>query len=160
MKVSQIADEIFRELAEPSTLSMAAISFWIKSNIGAMNNMINTEYTVNQTTLEFSEELGEEEKSIMKLMYMVHYYDLQIRSSMSSSLTDTVVELESDGSRIKKLNKNEQSKTFFNVRKDAKDDLEKLAVKYTLKKSNPLQVAGDDTIEGQFSPSRKFNRLK
>jgi len=34
MKIVDIADEIYRELAEPSTISIPSIAFWIRSNVG------------------------------------------------------------------------------------------------------------------------------
>ena len=42
MKVVDIADEIFRELSEPSTLSIPAIAYWVRSNVGELNNYLNT----------------------------------------------------------------------------------------------------------------------
>ena len=44
MKVVDIADEIFRELGEPTSLSIPAISFWLRTNVGQLNNYIHTEY--------------------------------------------------------------------------------------------------------------------
>ena len=41
MKVVDIADEIFRELSEPSTLSIPAIAYWVRSNVGELNNYLN-----------------------------------------------------------------------------------------------------------------------
>ena len=48
MKIVDIADEIFRELGEPSTISIPAISFWIRSNVGELNNRINTTFKINE----------------------------------------------------------------------------------------------------------------
>ena len=44
MKIVDIADEIYRELGEPSSISIPAISFWIRSNVGELNNRINTSF--------------------------------------------------------------------------------------------------------------------
>ena len=46
MKIVDIADEIFRELGEPSTISIPAIAFWIRSNVGELNNRINTTFKI------------------------------------------------------------------------------------------------------------------
>ena len=48
MKVVDIADDIFRELGEPSSLSIPAITFWVRSNVGRLNNAINTEFAVDE----------------------------------------------------------------------------------------------------------------
>ena len=34
MKVVDIADELYREIGEPSTYSIASISYWVRYNIG------------------------------------------------------------------------------------------------------------------------------
>ena len=47
MKVVDIADEIFRELSEPSTLSIPAIAYWVRSNVGELNNYLNTSFRVS-----------------------------------------------------------------------------------------------------------------
>ena len=46
MKIVDIADEIYRELGEPSTISIPAIAFWIRSNVGELNNRINTTFKI------------------------------------------------------------------------------------------------------------------
>ena len=74
MKVVDIADEIYRELGEVTSLSIPAIAFWVRTNIGALNSFINTTYSINTTTLELEQtvtdttgtevtlEIGEEER--------------------------------------------------------------------------------------------------
>ena len=42
MKVVDIAEETFRELGEPSTISVPAIATWLRNNIGGLNKAINT----------------------------------------------------------------------------------------------------------------------
>ena len=160
MKIGPIADEIYRELGEPTDLSLPPISYWIRSNIGALNNFINSSYVLDETTHEISPELGEGEKSILKQMYMVHRYDILIKGALAAASVDTVIELESDGSRIKKINKNEQSKTYISIRNKEREDLQTLINSYKLKNSSPMQVAGDDTVAGIYDPSRQYNRIK
>ena len=83
MKVVDVADEIYRELGRPEDTSIASISFWVRSNIGALNNHINMEFTIDGSTLEvnFTDDndekfnLGIEEASILKKMYLIYDYD-------------------------------------------------------------------------------------
>ena len=49
MKIVDIANEIYRELGEPSTTSIPAIAFWVRSNIGALNNYLNESFTINNS---------------------------------------------------------------------------------------------------------------
>jgi len=190
MKIVDIADEIYRELGEPSSISIPAISFWIRSNVGELNNRINTTFKIVDYGTEayefsgsfvdpayepqaFNEATGAlglsinndngtasnpaivgiqpEEASILKKMYSVHYYDQQIRTTVGAASTDPVVEVASDGSRVRKINKNELSKTYISLKKEEYSELIDLINSYKLRKSSPIQVAGDDTQIGQYS---------
>jgi hypothetical protein len=190
MKIVDIADEIFRELGNPSTISIPAISFWIRSNVGELNNRINTTFKIRDTNPDiyelsgsfvspayepqaFNEATGAlglsasadngtastpaivaiqpEEASILKKMYIVHYYDQQIRSTVGAASTDPIVEVASDGSRVRKINKNELSKTYIALKKEEYSELIDLINAYKLRKASPVQVAGDDTVRGEYS---------
>jgi hypothetical protein len=190
MKIVDIADEIFRELGEPSTISIPAIAFWIRSNVGELNNRINTTFKIvdygadayefsgsfvspQNEPQAFNEGTGAlglsvagnngatsepvivsiqaEESSVLKKMYIVHYYDQQIRSTVGAASSDPVVEVASDGSRVRKINKNELSKTYISLKKEEYAELTDLINAYKLRKSSPVQVAGDDTVVGRYS---------
>ena len=190
MKIVDIADEIYRELGEPSTISIPAIAFWIRSNVGELNNRLNTTFKIvdyGPNAYEFSGSFANasyepqafnegtgalglgskrndgissnpvivtiqpEEASILKKMYIVHYYDQQIRSTVGAASTDPVVEVASDGSRVRKINKNELSKTYISLKKEEYSELTDLINAFKLRKASPVQVAGDDTQVGQYS---------
>ena len=181
MKVVDIADEIFRELSEPSTLSIPAIAYWVRSNVGELNNYLNTSFRVSHETFEITEqveatgreptsfnssvdndtlELQFEEKAVLKKMYNVHYYDQQLRSTLGAASNDPVVEVVSDGSKVRKINKNELSKTYASLKRQEYDELSDIINAYKLRLSAPIQVAGDDTTVGAHDPFRTqhFNR--
>lgn len=165
MKVVDIADELFRELAEPSSLSIAAIGFWLRTNIGALNNHINTSYVINATTFEIEQtisdstgtdttlEIGEEERAILKKMYMVHFYELKLRENITSLATDTVISVSDDGSSVTKVNKNEINKVYQQIKKQEYEELKDMINSFKLLKSAPLQVAGNDTVKGSYNVS-------
>ena len=56
MKVVDISDAIYRDLGEPSSISIPAIAFWVRENVGSLNNAINTDFSVNSTSLEIQRE--------------------------------------------------------------------------------------------------------
>jgi hypothetical protein len=149
MKVLDIADEIFRELSFPSDISISSISFWLRSNVGSLNNLISTSFAVNSSTLEFDADLTEQEKVILKKLYTIHYYDLKIRSTLGAAANDAILEVSSDGATVRKINKNEVSKTYASIKKQESEDLQKLVNGYKSSAATPLQVAGDDTIAGE-----------
>ena len=171
MKVVDIADEVYRELGSPADLSIPAIAFWLRTNIGSLNNHINTSFVINSTSYEIEQdttnsegtavtlEIAEEEKSIFKKMYMIHYYDTKIRANIISISSDSVISVTDDGSSVTKINKNEVSKMLGGIKKQEFEELKNLINQYNLNKAAPLQVAGDDTVEGFYAVSRKFNRI-
>ena len=170
MKVVDIADDIYRELGSPSTLSIPAIAFYVRGSVGNLNNHINTVYKLNSTSLEIEEtvtdnsntttttEIGIEEASILKKMYMVHFYDAKIRTNLTALDADTIVEVTDQGSSVRKVNKNEVSKTLLSIRNQEYEGLRKLISQYKISKSSPNQVAGDDTTEGFYGRGESFNR--
>ena len=167
MKVVDLADEIYRELGSPSDLSIAPIAFWCRTNIGGLNNYIMSEYEIDTTTLEIQETkdgktiaIGLNEAAIFKKMYLIHYYDTKIISTLTAASTDSVVELESDGSRIRKLDKTQQSNAYIRIKNLELEQLHKMITQYKLSSTAPLQVAGDDAIEGVYSRTTEFNRIK
>jgi len=157
MKVVDIADEIYRDLGSPTDLSIAAISFWVRSHIGDLNNHIHTSYGINETTYEIEQEIDgsqvvitSSESSILKKMYIVHYYDIKIRYNVGAAATDTVIEVSDGGSSVRKINKNEVIKSLTSLKRQEYEELQKLISGYKISKSAPRQVAGDDTTEGKF----------
>lgn len=166
MKVVDIADEIFRELAEPTDLSIPAISYWLRSNIGALNNNINMSFVINQTTHEIEHTghegeaatIGLEETAILKKMYFVYDYEKKLRSVLGAAAQDAVIQISDLGTSIRKVNKNEVGKTFAQVRKQEIEELNRMIGNYKISASIPRQVAGDDTAEGYYDGSQISKR--
>jgi DNA-directed RNA polymerase specialized sigma subunit len=158
MKVVDIADAIFRELGEPSSISIPAITFWVRENVGKLNNAINTEFSVNPTSLEIQRQInqietniGIDEAAVLKKMYNVYYYDTQIRSNIKGFDTDAVVEVASDGMRVRKTSKTEIIRYLTALKRLELDELNKMINYYRIHKAVPRQVAGDDTTAGFYN---------
>jgi len=154
MKVVDIADEIYRELNSPTDLSISAIAFWVRTNIGELNNLLFSSYVLKSPSLELVDECDDaisiEAVAILKKMYSIHFYDLQIKKNIVSLSTDTILEVSDQGSSVKKVNKNEVSKTLTTLRKQEIETMRNLVTAYRLKGAEPRQVAGDDTIAGDY----------
>ena len=152
MKVVDIADEIHRELDTPTGISIPSISYWVRGNIGALNNYINTTYIEKAVTLEITDsdavEIGIEEVSILKKMYKVHYYDRELRANLNTLNTDTILFVSDQGSSVKKVNRLDVAKHLTSVRNSEQSNLDQLIHSYKIKGSAPRQVVGDDTEEG------------
>lgn len=151
--VASVAQEIYEELGEQSDTSIAAIAAWTRRNIGGLANLLNTEYTIDDNTLEIQPNLSDIEKYIFKKMYGVYFLDLKIKSTASSATSD-YISIKDDIGSVQKINKNEVLKNYISVRKQEYDELQNMATDYIVYSAQPLQVAGDDTIPGFYDHRR------
>ena len=157
-KIVDVADELYREMGEPSDISIASVAYWLRTNIGKLNVLLNKPYLINDTTLEIyssdeaKDPFGINEKAIFKKIYTVYYYERLFRNALGAASTDSVIEIDQNGFRAKKVNKNELAKTYSELKKQADAELKILIDQYDLNEVAPLQVAGDDTIEGVSYP--------
>jgi hypothetical protein len=83
-------------------------------------------------------------------MYSIYYFDLRIKSTASLTSTD-YVSIKDDFGSIQKINSNEVLRNFYSIRKQEYDELINLVSQYRGNSSEPLQVAGDDTVEGYYN---------
>mgnify|MGYP001160948232 CR=1 FL=1 len=160
MKVVDIADEIYRELGSPSDLSIPAISFWIRSNCGRLNNLIHSDFDIRSKDLEIVqtvdgnvEEITTNESAILKKLYMIHFYDTKLRANMTAMTTDTILSVKDGDSSVTKLNKNEVNKSIATVKNQEYKELQLMVATYKSTKGFPRQVAGDDTSSLDTSDS-------
>ena len=156
MKVVDIADEIHRELGSPTAYNITAIAFWVRTNIGELNNLLMANFSVNAATLEVQDDcttpndITPEAVAILKKMYKIHYHDLEIKKNLISISTDSIIEVRDQGSSVRKVNKNQITLALANIRKQESNDLTDLVTAYRSRSSEPRQVAGDDTVEGEY----------
>jgi hypothetical protein len=153
-KIVDLATELYDELGEPVDVSIPSIAYWLRSNIGDLNIMINKKFYIDETTLEITSEdtdpFGNVEKSIFKMIYSIHYYERLFRNALYAATQDSVISISDEGSSVTKINKNELAKNYASLRKQINDELNVLTKNYNLNEAKPLQVAGDDTIAGVY----------
>ena len=166
MKIVDIADEIFRELGEPDDLTIPAITYWVRSNVGALNNYLNKTFEVKEDTLElidsYKHEIGPNESVVFKKMYSVHYYDVKIRRNLGVVEKETIIAVSDEGTSVTKINKNQVTLALTSLKRAEETELHQLITAYKTDKSMPRQVAGDDTEKGSYSSTNnnsEFNRL-
>ena len=160
MKIIDIAEDLYRELGSPTDISIPAVVYWSRSNIGALNNLTGIKHTIEETSLEIideeSKEIGVEVGAILKKMYMIHYYELKLRSNITGLLQDTIISVTDDNSSVIKVNKNEVSKVLAQIKNQEYAELQKMVTAFRRREAKPMQVAGDDTVSSD-SLSWKYN---
>ena len=173
MKVVDIADEIFREAGEPTAYSIASISYWVRANIGRLNSHINTFFEIDSTTHEIIQKTDEkndgalvekeitiDEGAILKRMFLIHYYDREIRANITNAGTDTIVQVTDQGSTVRKINKNEVVKALTTLKRQEYEEMRALISDYRRAEFRPRQVVGDDTIKGVHGGDNQFVRTE
>ena len=71
-KIVSISDEIYRELGNPTDMSIATISFWLRTNLGQLNNLLNISIEIDSTTLELNGTgLTADQAVIFKKLYFI-----------------------------------------------------------------------------------------
>lgn len=154
MQVVDIANEIFIDSGSPTSTSVPAIAFWVRGKIGELNNLTFESFVINssyEVVDENGAEISIEAVSILKKLYKIYDYDVQIRSNMDSLSTDSIIEVTDQGSSVKKVNRNEVSKTLSTLKNGEQEALNNLLTSYKMKGSTPRQISGDDTVEGSFN---------
>ena len=162
MKTVDIADEIYRELGSPSSTSISAIAFWLRSNIGALNNYLNETYTINgsyEIIDAASAEINSQSVAVLKKMYSIHDYDLKIRANIVYISTSDIISITDKGRSVTKVNKNEVTKALSSVKNEETKAMNELINAYKNRESIPIQVVGDDTVAGSFRSREYYNRI-
>jgi hypothetical protein len=94
-KIVDIADEIIRELNEPTDINIAGVAFWLRTNIGDLNILINKKFYIDDDTQEVAipensgDVFGDIEKSVFKMLYVMHYYERLFRNALGAASTDS-----------------------------------------------------------------------
>jgi hypothetical protein len=140
MTLLDLADEIYRELGEPSDLSIPQISYWLQNNIGQLNIMIASEIVYDEDAEEFDPELSVEQANIFKFLYLVKYTGSKMTSNLGAAAYDWS-ELSEGDTRIRRVSKNEIAKNYKQLRDSYYQELNKLVLLY--KQNNTLPESYD-----------------
>jgi len=151
MKLVDIVDALYRELENPTDISIAAIHFWMESNLGNLNIAVNTDYSFNTSTRQINDNGGNEisnleDIAIYKQLYKVHRAKVLVRRHLGAASTESIIQIDSDGSSIRKVNKTTLAAEYRQLLKNEEDTLDNLVKNYGHNSTLPLQVVGDDTV--------------
>ena len=105
-----------------------------------------------------------EKKDFPTIKESLEQLDKILNSTEESVIEDSfediaeALEIESDDTRVRRINKNELSKTYIQLKRLEQDEMHKLINAYKSKNAKPRQIAGDDTVEGIYPASSTYNR--
>lgn len=149
LNITQLSDIITREISDEENVSISRVSFWLRSQIGALNTLIATCYSIDELTLDYSPNLDEGSAAILKEMYFIYYYDKMFKQSIGSS-GYTIVEAREGDSMVRRTARTEFGKLYLQAKKDHQTQLDKLTDLY---KRNRAIMHGINIVEGCPLPS-------
>jgi hypothetical protein len=140
--IGDLANSIYINEFDSSGVTVESISGWIENNIGQLNNTIYTSFSGVSGSVDG---LNLEEQSILKEMYLYHYYTKQTRNTIRGIANDTngnILSVRDGDNAITFVNKNEVSKVYKNLAQDANAKLMDLVSRYNSYQASPRQVGG------------------
>jgi hypothetical protein len=150
-EISDLASGIYTTEfdSDETAATVVQISGWLSENLGLLNTLINTNFSGENPNL------GLEEKSIYKEIYLYNYYNKQSRNILrgitaTSNAGDNILSVSDGDNQITFVNRNEVGKVYRDLAKESKQKLDGLIAKYNIYASKPLQVGG---VESEYSAS-------
>jgi hypothetical protein len=140
--IGDLANSIYINEFDSSGVAVESISGWIENNIGQLNNAIYTSFSGVSGIVDG---LNLEEQSILREMYLYHYYTKQTRNTIRGIANDTngnILSVRDGDNAITFVNKNEVSKVYKNLAQDANEKLMDLVSRYNNYRASPRQVGG------------------
>lgn len=164
MKVVDIAQEIYFDLAEPSDLSVAAISYWVRANIGALNNFLAESFAINNNyeivdSNKSDAEININAVAILKKMYMVHRYAVIIRSKLTAIDSSDIISVADQDTTVRRIDKTQVIRAVTAEKKQEEEELRNLINAYKTKTNAPGQVVGDDIVAGLYPEGYPYVRM-
>lgn len=157
---TDIADEIYEELGSPTDVSISSITYWLRNNVGKLNNLLGCSFGISESDYELTTSLDTQQKDIFKKIYLIYYYQRKISSNSTAMGYDSIIQLDRNGNKVRFANPNEVSKFYLSLKKDEEASLKTLINSYKFNNIKPVQVAGDDTIESDISTRRLVERVR
>lgn len=162
MTVTEIATEIHTEIGSPTSPTISSIEYWLRGKVGTINNLLFEDFVLSSNEIVDGDgaAISINAASVIKKLYLIYYYDFQIRANLNAISTDTVLEVNDDGSSVKRINRNEVSKTLATLKKQESDEFDQLVNAYRIREASPHQVVGDDTTQGDYGHDVIVTRLR
>ena len=145
--IGNLANSIYINEFDSTGVTVDSISGWLESSIGKLNNVLYTSFSGSNGQVNG---LKLEEESILREMYLYHYYTKQTRNTIRGIANDTngnILSVRDGDNAITFVNKNEVSKVYKSLAQDANSSLTYLVGKYNSYQASPRQVGGIESVQ-------------
>jgi len=152
MKVVDIASNIWAfELDEPTDVSVASIAQKLRVSIGKLNNLINTNFYIDQDTFEIinadnGSEISTDQVAIYILIFLDYFYLKQAKAFLGAAGVDVIKSINQDGIIVTMVEKNNMAKSYLELRKQNTEQLKQLLNNYKFNRATARQVETDDRL--------------
>ena len=142
-----IAQELYEdEFIDHEDVTQAQIYMWIRNNLGKINVFLYTDFQIVDEVI--TPPLGDEEKVILKEMYLERYYSKLARSALKGTLSASTTEwimIKDGDNTIQRMNKNEVAKNLRMLAGEHKHSRESMIKSYNAYQSYALDVEVGDS---------------
>ncbi len=154
----ETATRISENLGNPDSPTVGVIQYWLRHNIGTLNTLLNTGYTIDASDGTVEPDLAEDDAAIFQLMYNIYYYDTKVRANLGAAAIDNVLEVAENGAVVRMVNKNSIALSYIQMKKQEQEELNKMVSLYRGNRAVPDQVAGEDDVDVLYSSNYNLRR--
>lgn len=147
--ITSIAGELIDDLNNDSSLSASYLSSWLRNNIGKLNNVIGTSFTIGSDD-EITPCINDDQKDIFKQLYICWYYQFKANSNLGASGYE-VLEVRDGDSVVKVASKTEIAKTYLTIAKTCNENITFLIKYYNKYRALPKSMSAFDTNQYLYS---------
>lgn len=155
-KVVDISQGIIDDLSDTTNISLPSVATYLRQNIGRLNDLINSNFIIQQGTLEIVDGtdgvtlIGDLESALYSQLYEIYYFQRRANSVLGVVSIDTVIQYQSDGGVIRQIDRNQIARTYLDLKKDAEEQLKSMVNKYKLYTIGAVQIIGSDLVHHTF----------
>lgn len=144
MNLSDIADEIFTELSEPSDISQASIIYWLYTNIGGLNSLLERAFETTASVITPSP--SEIEKQILKKLYFLYFYGRQMNRNLGAAALVLVASVTEGNRTVRRFDRTNVARNYKSLIDDIKDELHIAVLAYKMGAATPAQFIVQNPI--------------
>ena len=157
--LTDLASTSWIELGQPSDISVPEIRYFFTQNIGKLNVLLFTDFTIDSTQ-EVSPfaSFTYDEANIYSKMYEIKYYNKKVNDNLGAVSIDSIQEYSAEGTTIRRFSRGEIAKTYLSLRRDLSQELRDLITAFRIKKSVPRSISGIEILQ-IVTDTPRFNRV-
>lgn len=154
----EVSERISQSLGNPTSPTPGVIQYYLRHNIGVLNTLLNTTYTINASDGTINPDLAEDDAAIFQTMYFIYHYDTNVRSNLGAAGIDSILEVAENGAVVRMTNRNSLALTYVQMKKQEQENLNNMVAFYRGNRATPDQVAGEDDVDVLYSTNYNLNR--